>query len=591
MIEEIRLALDWQTDGPQAVLDDLNPMLRDQRAQAKQQIENYIEAQLPTDGLIKPEEILYELGVDKIRLLATYNQGDQEQTQDVLNDIERTVNNEIGAIGSVLANEGVDQRAMMLRIVSLFSDYQVMRAIVGLGSDKIRPDIADLTKTIPAFEPYLALIEPMALYAEGSYELAIEQANKQGSSPALDLIRGLASEKLGRREESIELFFKLSQENALDSYGAFARSQLFSYGVGDMTLTAVGKKMVEATKTIPDWVDQMNSRPSIYMYLDLEVPKKRFGILEQSMIKIRLKNVSPIPLSLGPSQPIDSRFLILPSIDQDSVGFQGEAVSKVLGLNHRLRLRPLEEMEVKLPADSVQTQWLLQMQPNVSIRQRYRLLQGFRPRVSDDILDRLDPEADAAIYGIVNSPLGLTSESDILQRLMLEESTFDVDELAQVLDGPDETARRRAVIASAGRLLLPATGEELPAIKQSQLVGALMELYTRADSNERARMILVLPHRHQVPKMMSFDDHVVSLIVSDALIDSRVDSLVLAAALLTRTDAVDSPIFEVLDQTNDPRLVIIAEIIRNRLGLFSPTLGTIGPGVESMMPTKERFGQ
>ncbi len=591
MVEEVRLTLDWQLLGPQQVLDTLNPVLMDQRNEAQALIDRYVEENLPTDDLMQPEEILYDLGVDRIRLLASYNLDDVESMRSVLDDIERTVNNEIGSIGSLLSHQGVDQRSLILRLVNQFSNFQVMRAIVGLDSEKIRTDIEEIVKTIPSVEAYFSLIEPMALYSEGSYELALEEASKLSPTSALDLIRGLSYERLGRQEEAIEVFAEVSRSYALDSFGAFARSRLIHFGVGEMTLTDAGMKMVKVAQTVPDWIDQMNSRPSFFMYLEMSVLDDPIESLDQTFVSIRLQNRSPIPLAIGPSQPIDSRFLLLPRIDDRSNGFQGKITSQVIGLNHRLRLEPREDLIVTIPADSVQTQWLLQMQPNTSIRQRYRLLQGFRPRVPDTVLNRIDLRADASVFGIVSSPLGLTSESKLFQRLILKETLFTVNELIEGLTSDDEETRRRCVVAAAGRLLLPAPDAELSASEQTELVGTLMDIYTVADASERARMILLLPQRHQVSKMMAFDDHVVGLIVSDALIDSRVDPIVLAAALLTRTDASDSPIFEVLDQVSDPRLTIVAEIIRARIESFTPFLGTVGPGVDSIIRPNEAFGR
>ena len=589
MVEEIRLALNWQIDGAQRVLDDLNPILDDRRAEAQALIDSYIELELPTDDLLLPEEILYELGVDKLRLLASYHLGNQELTQRVLDDIQSTVNIEINTIGSIMGDRGVNQNMLLMKLVNSFADFQVMRAISELDVDEIRGDIKQLVETVPAIAPYFKLIEPMALYAEGKYTESIELALEYPASPMLELIKGLANEKLGNQEEAIRIYTGVVRVYALEAYGAFANSRLGALGVGDQTLTRAGKEMIRIVDSIPSWIDQMNSRPSYFMYLHMGISSNKFGALDSAMVTVRLKNISPIPLAIGPSHPIDSRFLLESIIDHQSSDFQGVTIPKVLGLNHRLRLNPLEELEVTIPADSPGTQWLLQMQPNASITQRFRLLQGLRPRVPDSVLARIEPNADAKVFGIVNSPLGLTAETGLVHRLVLEETSLTVDQLVAQLLSDDDLLRRRAVMASAGRLLLPIAGTEFSTLEKSDLVNGLMDLYTRAQSDERARMILLLPHRHQVPAMMAFDDHVVSLILSDALIDSRVDTVVFASALLTRTDAVDSPIFEVLDQTSDPRLLTIAGIIQARLESFDKTLGTIGPGVESMNPRKDRI--
>ncbi len=589
-IEQVRYALDWQLDGPRSLLGELNPILNDRRAEAQSLIESYIKAQLPTDDLLAPEDIRYDIGIDKLRLLASYSLGDPETTLEVLTDIERTVNADIRMASEMMGQRGVDQHMLRLRVVSAFTDFQVMRAIVELQGDRIRTDIEQIIANVPALEPYFASIEPMALYAEGQYTQALELASELPVTPMLDLIIGLSHEKLGNVDEAIAIYAKLARSYALDAYGAFARSRMVELGVGDKTLTTAGKQMIQIAGTIPNWIDQMNTRPSTFIALDMIAPRKDIDPLENPTIKIRLKNLAPIPLAVGPSQPLDSRFLLVPRIDEQSVGFVGTTSSKVLELSYRLRLRPREEMVVEVPADSPRTQWLLKMQPTVSVRQRWRLLQGFRPRRPDSVLSQMRVDPDAAIYGIVNSPLGLTDESQTIQRTVLEEASYEVDRLIEILQSQDEDTRRRGVIASASQLLFPLAEREFSSQEQADLVTALMELYTRAKNAERARMILLLPHRHQVPGMMAFDDHVVSLLLSDALIDSRVDPVVLASALLTRTDAADSPIFEVIDQVSDPRLMTIAGIIKARLESMVPTIGTVGPGVESMFPNEDSLG-
>ena len=90
--------------------------------------------------------------------------------------------------------------------------------------------------------------------------------------------------------------------------------------------------------------------------------------------------------------------------------------------------------------------------------------------------------------------------------------------------------------------------------------------------------------------MMGFDDHVASSLLSDSLIESSVDPITLACALLTRTDAPDSPIFETIVHVSDPNVKRIAEIVHGRLRSGIPILGTVGPGVDAMTPSFDGLG-
>ncbi|MBL4697618.1 MAG: hypothetical protein JKX70_02170 [Phycisphaerales bacterium] len=588
MIEEIRLTLDWQLDGPQSVLDQLNPTLIELRASAQANIDFYTENSFPTDGLRRPEQILYSIGVDQIRLLAAFHIADEEMTKWILQDIQQTVNNEFTAMSQQLNQRGVNREALLNQGAAKIADFQVMRAIVGIDTDKIRPDLKRIVGEVPVLVSFFEQIEPMALYAEGNIEQALGLITKFQYSPVLEIIRGLSYEQLGETRKAGEVYTVLTHSNPLNAYGAFGRSRMIHLGYGDQVLTDAGVRMNQMVKTMPEWIDQMDTRPETYVYLGMELSSNRLGTLDRPMITIRLKNLSPIPLALGPASPMDSRFLITPRIDDSLKGFQGKVNSKVVDLGQRLRLRPLEEIVVEVPADSPQTAWLLKMQPNASIRQRWRVIQGFQPRTTEQELQR-QRDQNQMNFGIVASPFGLSSQSEIAQRLVLGECSLPMNDLVAILSDTDEDARRRAVIASAAKLTLPADGMELSTPEKNELIGGLIDLYTRAQSPERARMILLLPHRHQVAEMIAFDDHVIGSILSEALIDSRVDTVLLASALLTRTDASDSPIFEVLEQSSDPRVHTIAGIIKARLDAGSSTLGMIGPGVESMIPAKENF--
>lgn len=590
MIEELRFAMKWQIEGPKSVLDELNPILYDRRAEAQARIDSYIEAQLPLDDLIKPIDIRYDIGIDKIRLLAAFNTDDVEMTQRIIDDIELSVKGTILSIGNQLGERGADKNALLSQLVASIADFQVMRAMVELETDEIRTDIDEIVKNLPMLEPYFAAIEPLTLYAEGKHEESLAMILRLKSTVVLQMIEALSHEKLGNRDLAINRLNSIFRNHSLNAYGAFARSRLIKMGVGDQTLSTAGKQMIQISGTIPNWIDQMNSRVTTFMSLDIVSPAPVIDALDEPMITIRLKNISPIPLAVGSSHPIDSRFLIVPRIDDQSAGFSGKVVSKVVQLNHRLRLRPLEEMVVRVPAESVQSQWILKMQSNVSIRERWRVLQGFRPRVSDDVLKQSQSPQGASIYGIVNSPLGLTAESMLVQRLALLESSFTPEQLVTGLQSDDLNLARRALIACAGRLVLPATGKAFTLAQQSIVIDALIEMYTHASSEQRAEMVLLLPHRHQVSEMIAFDDHVVRLLISDALIDSVVDPVVLASVLLTRTDAADSPVFDVLEQTQDPRLARIAQVIQSRLERNEVTYSTVGPGVGSMLPVRDQFG-
>ncbi|HKK49993.1 MAG TPA: hypothetical protein VKA74_00335, partial [Myxococcota bacterium] len=256
-IEETRIAMDWQIDGPQEITESLGAVIRDRRTEARSRLESYRELQLPTDDLPRPEEIRFGLGIDKLRLLAAHSMDDREQTRSVLDDIEATVAQDLQTLGALAQRRGVDVNAVLTEVVNKVADLQVMRAIVGLEADQIRKDIDTIVENQPRLAPSFASIEPMALYAEGRYEEALEASEPFSDSAVIALIRGQILEKLDRREEAIETYSAVARARALDAYGAFALSRLKSLGAGDRVVTAAGRQMAQVAQTVPDWIDQM----------------------------------------------------------------------------------------------------------------------------------------------------------------------------------------------------------------------------------------------------------------------------------------------------------------------------------------------
>lgn len=599
--EELRLALDWQIDGPEKVTKELTGALESWRQDAQRRVEAYEEALLPTDDLVKPHEIRYELSVDKLRLLAAYSQGDAEQTRAVLDDIEFTVHGDLNALAGMARERGANQTALLREVLARLADLQLMRATVGLDAEKIRQDQQNILRDQPALADQFAVLEPMAQFAEGRYKAALIGAERFGQSPVINTMRAQCHEKLGERERAIDLYAKVARANALDAYGAFAHSRLIAMDAADRLVTTSGRQMMQIAKTIPVWIDQMVTRPTSFMSLAVSADSDAYPMGQRPGVTIRLKNIAPIPLAVGPAQPLNSRILLTPRIDRRAFPRADKLTGKVVEFDQRLRLRPLEEMSVRVDADSPALSWLMSTRMVESVRQRWRLLQGFEPRIPDRNVGASSPEEPPSIYGIVNSPLALTAETRVVQRLVSGEMSMGLADLARQLEDEDSQKRALAVGAIGARLIAAseqgaaaddAAGVEprLSDAQQRVVVGALQQLYTRAGSAERVMMLLTLPQRHQVPAMIDFDDHVASSVLSEALIDSKVDPLVLAAALLTRTDDPEAPIFETLVQVRDPHVLRIAQIVRARLESGVAGLGTVGPGVDAMLPTKTRVG-
>lgn len=585
-VEEIRIGVQWQLDGPGEVMQQLNAMLEEQRATAQARIEAYREQLLPTDSLPTPESIRYPLGVDRMRLFAAFAQGDERRVRSVITDIERTLGQRVNQLLASASQPGANPGVILTQVVQSITELQGLRALVGLDAERIRSEMAGITERQPVLARGLAPVESIILYAEGEYEQALQKSEPYRNIPVVAMMRARGLEQLGREQEAAQLYIGFARQNAVNAFGAYARTRLRALGREGEIVTDAGEQMTVIADKVPAWIDEIIERPGSFHFLGIEPSKRTYREGEQPTLTIRLQNTAPIPMALGPNAPIDSRMLIEPvGVKTQNNGFIGDPRPRVVQLDHRLRLEPLEEVEVEVVADSATTDWLLDLQPGVSMRQRWRLIQNYRPRVSDSAINQTRTRSNARVFGITNSPLGLTAETPVVQRLGLAVFRAEPAQLIEMLSREDADARRRAVLALNARLMNPNPDERPDPSTTDKIVGALNDAYTAAPLAERAAMLLTLPQRHQVPQMIAFDDHVAASLLSDALIDSEADPVLLACALLTRTDDPEAPIFETLRHVNDERVERIASIVRSRLRENRPIIGTVGPGFDAMTPS------
>jgi hypothetical protein len=257
----------------------------------------------------------------------------------------------------------------------------------------------------------------------------------------------------------------------------------------------------------------------------------------------------------------------------------------VLEIDRRLRLAPMEVIEVVVEADSAYTQWLREVNASISLRDRYRVIQSFQP---------------SARGGLVNSPFALVSESPLIQRLMLGLSRRPVDDLIasirpgtagggiDPMDGgaapgiEQDVSLQAAIIATVSRTIEPLPDLALSDQDKRRLVAAWIERYEASDELARALMVLKLPHAGQMVEMEPFDRMVLESVVGESLASPSANPALLVAAMLTRVRDAESPVFEVAAQSGDARVRRLAASLSDRLANGRPTFANALPGTAGL---------
>ncbi len=570
LLQEQQLSLLWQYEGPQAILDELNPSLADERATLQARIDARLAASEPIDDLQTPDDIRYERGIDQIRLLSAFSLGDQETVDSVLRDLQLGLNAFYDGVVEQLKQRGANRTEILGSFLREVVGYQTMRAIVGVEQETIKRDMARIIENAPELEPFFQPFEPFSLFAGGEYEASKKQAMETlGRSGPRDLIIALSSERLGQTEEAIEIYTQLTLDYALEAAGAYARTRLKDLTGNESQITEVGEEMQQLAANVPQWFDKMITNPENTMALSVEPVKSSFEYGEHAALRISLTNRSTLPLSLGSSHPIDSNFLIVPGFREIESSFRGVGSAQVLDLGRRLRLKPLETVNIVVDPDSVQTRWLIHSQPQSVIRQRWRALQGFKPLRGG---------------GIVNSPFGLVSESPLIERKVLPESRASAQRLIEGIGSDDATTFRLSVLGAVAAMYRPDLRPDLEQSDIEAIVDALWSGYERSDTTTRVWMLGSLPVKAAVPALASFDERVQRMLTSDSLIDPEIDPTLVAMVLMTRVDSMNSPIFDVAKAHADSRLGWMADLISTRIENVEPMYSGVDNPFQTFVP-------
>lgn len=544
----------WLTEDAAEVSRNLEGQLKAFRASAEAQLEAAIAADEPTDGLLEPEEVRLAPLSEMVRLLLAHDLGNEERVAASLEDFQATLLATVEALRERIEAGDTDAAATGY---AAFQTMQLSRVITGLQLDRLADDLRNQVERNPGLAPLLTSFQPWLSYHTGDYEEALRLASRP--RPAFDEVSALAGaaalEQLGRTDEAISAYRAVARRSPLSTTGAHALRKVEK--LGGETATDVGRQMSAFAARVPAWVDRMILQPRTFASLDLETEQRSHAPGEPPTLRLRIRNIAPVPLSFGPRAAISSRFLILGLIDRDTPGFVGAPQPGVIEADARLRLESREELVLEFPADAGFTGWLTDTQPGMTIRRRWRALQGF----------------EIGRRGVfIAGGTSLASETDGVIRTPSRFASLDLPELVEALQTGEPP---HLVLPVLRTRLMEIQGESSPADRRDA-ADALLEYYRAADMSRRVLLLAEIPSASQVGEFDVFD--------AGVLVDlSEGESpLVIALALLTRVADADDPALAAALEHTDERVRKVAGSLAERLGDDRPTLGSVEPGLEAL---------
>ncbi|MEM9372368.1 MAG: hypothetical protein AAGA55_01875 [Planctomycetota bacterium] len=568
LLQSQRLALQWQQVGPRGVLDSLNQPLYEAREQAAEIIAARKEAGEPYDDIRDPDEIRYDLPTERIRLFAANALQDDEAIEASLRDLTLTTQQTVRDLADAMNAPGADGRAILQELTAIFVNLQVSRGMVGRDADRIREEIETFNNSIPGSERDTQKAAIWLTYARGEYQQAIDEVGDVRDTSLAGLMVAMAGEQTGDLERSSRIYRAQALSRPLDAFGAFARSRLVAMGREQDVISDAGRFLESRLSRVPAWMDRMLSSPRSFMLLQADAEHRTTTVTDRARVRLRLRNSASIPMSLGASRSIGSRMLLIPRAVSGGGDDQGRPTPSVIDLDRRLRMEPLEEIDVTLPGDSAYGAWLRMVNAHISQRDRYRAVQSFQP---------------APLGGLGPGPFGLIGETAIVQQNALGLARVPVEELIAVITSGDAARLRAAAIATLSRFYQQGSDLALDTDERRDVVAAWQGRFASLTDAERACVLLILPHAMQSPSFEPFDQAVIETVVGEGLAGGG-DPGLLAAIALTRVRDPESPLFEVMRNASNEHVRLLGASVSERLGSLRPAWSLVGPGVEAAAP-------
>ncbi len=563
-----RVVLVWWQLGPERVVEQLNQQLLGERYTAEQQRAFAEREGLPTEDIPLPSEVHLPIESEQARIFAAVTIGDEQTLDAATADLIASSGRRVEEINE--RQRGADplpaERARLASLTILYERF-ALQGLTRRQPEELDAGLSALRGSLASSPMLLRVCEMWADVANGRPEAAIERAEgvRISSIPPLGMVALIeAMFDAGRSAEASELAARLARAQPSAAAGAWAwwkHQRAVLEANPDATLETLFPEtnaIRGRVLSLPAWLEEMIAEPREFLALAVELVEPTIGPLGEARVRVRVRNTSRIPLSVGGSRPIDSSVLVSPRLTVGSDDADIIEAPEVLVLSRKLRLMPREELVAEVWADAGYTGWYAQIAALKTIRARWRVFQGFRYD---------------GVYSV--GPYGVTADSDVLVRRRFVDSEASPSEIASRIRGGDA-----GDVAEMVGLVRALVAERGATFELGEVGEALAAVYPTLGRGARAFVLATMPHAQQVPSMEAFDR---------AVLDGEMDAGLMGLALATRVRAVDDPALERAASMGDGAgdgagagtLADMVAAIRARLAGDEPAgLAHIGPGFE-----------
>ncbi len=550
------LLFQWHDEGPEAVVKTLNDMIARRRQSIAESRAMAEAADQLTSDMPLPEDERLDPAIDRIRALAAAAAGDEAARAEALKDMSLQTTEQVRQLTAYLAgNDDNLKRDAMIQMAQLFGELHFTSVLAEADPQASARAVQVFATQAPDLNRLIRWLIPWITLRLDDVDQAVSVREYLETGLGKDLFDAEVALARGERSKAARGFLSVMQQSPISPLGGWAGSRLKKLIGSDDLRTADGKRLEAFARSIPPVIEMMIQGPSEFMNVRFEPVERTLDPGEQALVRIRVQNISTIPLGLGPARPISSRFLVQPHIDTEIGRFESQPQPEVVEMDRRLRLMPLESIEVTVPADSPFTRWLLALNAESTMRQSWRLLQGFRA----------SREQGAMAHG----PLCHSAEtSPMVIRLPVAAARLKPGEIARRLRSvPDDGLHVVLVAARAVMLRVSSENTDAPGTNLDDIAQAAIDRYERASPIDRSLMLCLLPHANMVPAMRPFDERARELLSAEIRSGDAIDQVSASLVLLTRARQGADPIYTEAVESGAPALRDIAALMRRRAGM------------------------
>ncbi|MDX2130906.1 MAG: hypothetical protein SFY69_02490 [Planctomycetota bacterium] len=556
--------LDWMINGPASVSNAMDVQVESRRAEVAYAAQ-VDPTRLEGPNVLRPEDVRLDIPYEQVRALTLHLQGEEkrEGLERSVADLGATVFDKMNALTDPTRRPpNITEAQAHEASYSVILEMYMLRCLVGAQTDEQMEGMNQVVASLQggAADPRAVAANAWKAVRAGDYACGTQEFPPEQGSLWLTLARATARERTGDVRGAAALFREAAAMLPLNPLCAYAESRSRALGTDEARAREIADARARE-QAIPGWVDQLVAAPRLSVSLGVDLEPRTPEPIEPVYARVRLRNVSPIPLGMGSARTLNTRFFFGPSLETGIRSRSDMTTGEVFELDRRLRLNPGEQLDVTLWPDVGLIGWLQEVGSDRPSRVRWRVIQGFESR-SDGRRER--------------GPGCVEATTNLVAREALPESRIPQSRLIARLEAPPADEAPALLVAARTRLMGGEPAAQ-PLEDPAPLVEALVKAYPTWPPAVRLLAVTVLPGAATYPVVTPLDE----VMAQDTDPDVRM------VRLVTRVTNPEDAGLVAATTSDIPALARVAASHRERLAAGRATLAHTGP-VASPVRTPQR---